>query len=139
MSRKSEWVFGEQQAWVDAEVPDILWARFRGAITMETSQWSCGVYRQMSESGRFYLAADITGSHLSPESRRFLVENAKPDWFRGIVYIGAGLDQKATTKSLMVRSMLSGGEPLDVQYVDSVEDARVWIEQHRASKFQQRG
>lgn len=137
MSRQSEWAFGEQRAWVEA--PDILWAKFRGAITVETSQWSCTVYREMSESGQFYLAADITGSYLSPESRGYLVEHAKPDWFRGIVYIGAGLDQKATTKSLMVRSMLSGGVPLDVQYVDTLEQARAWIEQHRAAQAQHAG
>ncbi|MBZ4415284.1 hypothetical protein [Myxococcus sp. RHSTA-1-4] len=130
MSREKQWEFGEQRAWV--ELPDILWARFRGAVTLETSQWSCGVYREMSEAGRFYLAAEITGSHLSPESRRYLVEHAKADWFRGIVYIGAGLDQKASTKSLMVGSILSGGKPLDVLYVDSPEQAREWIAQHRA-------
>jgi hypothetical protein len=137
MSRQREWEFGEQRAWV--EPPDLLWARFRGPISVETSQWSCGVYREMSEGGRFYLAADITGSHLSPESRRYLVDHAKADWFRGIVYIGAGLDQKATTKSLMVGSMLSGGEPLDMQYVDTPEQARAWIEQHRAAKAKRQG
>ncbi|MFP2933177.1 hypothetical protein ACLESO_50130 [Pyxidicoccus sp. 3LG] len=131
MSRQQEWSQGEQRAWF--EPPDILWARFRGPITMETSQWSCAVYREVGTEQRFYLAADITGSQLSPESRRYLVENAKAEWFRGLVYIGAGLDQKATTKSLMVGSMLSGGKPLDLVYVDTLEQARAWIEQHRAA------
>ncbi|NMO16073.1 hypothetical protein HPC49_26630 [Pyxidicoccus fallax] len=137
MSRQGEWEYGEQRAWV--EPPDILWARFRGAVTLETSQWSCGVYRERSEGGRFYLAADITGSHLSPESRRYLVEHAKADWFLGLIYIGAGLDQKVTTKSLIVGSMLSGGKPLDMVYVDTVEQARAWIEQHRAARVGRTG
>jgi hypothetical protein len=132
MSRQGVWEYGEQRAWV--EPPDVLWARFRGAVTLETSQWSCGVYRQMSEGGSFYLVADIAGSNLSPESRRYLVQHVKSEWFRGIVYIGAGLDQKAATKSLMVGSMLSGGQPLDVVYVDTPERARAWIERHRAEK-----
>ena len=131
MSRQQEWTQGEQRAWF--EPPDILWARFRGAITVETSQWSCAVYREVGTAHRFYLAADISGSQLSPESRRYLVENAKSEWFRGLVYIGAGLDQKATTKSLMVGSMLGGGSPLDLVYVDTLEQARAWIEQHRAT------
>lgn len=129
MSLKQEWRHGEQQAWFEA--PDILWARFRGAITLETSVWSCGVYREMADAQRFYLAADITGSHLSPESRRYLVDHAKAGWFLGVVYIGAAMEQKATTKSLMVGAMLSGGTRLDTAYVDSVEEARAWIARHR--------
>jgi hypothetical protein len=137
MTRQREWSHGEQRAWL--EPPDILWARFRGAISVETSQWSCGVYREVGTAQRFYLAADISDSRLSPESRRYLVEHAKADWFLGLVYIGAGLDQKATTKSLIVGSILSGGEPLDVLYVDTPEQARAWIEQHRAARAARAG
>ncbi|MCP3135727.1 hypothetical protein [Pyxidicoccus xibeiensis] len=131
MSRQQEWIQGEQRAWL--EPPDILWAHFRGAISVETSQWSCAVYREVGTVQRFYLAADISGSQLSSESRRYLVDHAKAEWFLGLVYIGAGLDQKATTKSLMVGSILSGGRPLDLVYVDTPEQARAWIEQHRAA------
>ncbi|WP_141618932.1 hypothetical protein [Myxococcus sp. AB036A] len=129
MSLNREWRHGEQHAWFEA--PDILWARFRGAITLETSVWSCGVYREMADAQRFYLAADITDSHLSAESRRYLVDHAQAGWFLGVVYIGAAMEQKATTKSLMVGAMLSGGMRLDTAYVDSAEEARAWIAQHR--------
>ncbi|WP_426748040.1 hypothetical protein VZQ01_13730 [Myxococcus faecalis] len=127
---EQEWSHGAQRAWLEA--PDILWARFRGAITEDTSRWSCGLYQSLSAEGRFYLAADIADSQLSPESRRYLVEHAKADWFLGIVYVGAALEQKATTKSLMVGSMLTGGRPLDVRYVDTLDEARAWIQEHRA-------
>ncbi|WP_342378836.1 hypothetical protein NVS55_05470 [Myxococcus stipitatus] len=127
---EQEWSHGEQRAWLDA--PDILCARFRGAITEDTSRWSCGLYEALAARGRFYLAADIADSQLSPESRRYLVSHAKAEWFLGIVYIGAALEQKATTKSLMVGSMLGGGRPLDVRYADSLEEARAWIAGHRA-------
>ncbi|WP_164008188.1 hypothetical protein [Pyxidicoccus trucidator] len=133
MSRQREWQFEGQRAWVEPPEPNVLWARFRGPVSVESSQWSCNVYKEMAEGGRFYLAADIASSHLSAESRRYLVDHAKADWFQGIVYIGAGLDQKATTKSLMVGVMLNG-EPVDVNYADTPEQARAWIEHHRAAK-----
>ncbi len=129
MGLNQEWRHGEQHAWF--EPPDILWARFRGALSLETSVWSCSVYETLARTQRFYLAADIAGSHLSPESRRYLVDHAKAGWFRGVVYIGAGMEQKATTKSLMVGAMLSGGMRLDMAYVDTAEEARAWIARHR--------
>lgn len=129
MERQREWSHGEQRAWFEA--PDILWARYRGQHTAETTQWYCGVYREVAATQRFYLAADISGTLMSTDARRFLMSAVKTDWFLGLVYIGAGLEQKAATKSLMVGAMLSGGVPLDLHYVDTPEQARAWIEQHR--------
>ncbi|MCP3103104.1 hypothetical protein LZ198_29920 [Myxococcus sp. K15C18031901] len=125
-----EWSHGVQRAWFEA--PDILWARFRGAINEDTSRWSCAIYREVASRGRFYLAADIADSHLSAESRRYVVANTKADWFRGIIYIGAGVEQRVTTKSLMVGTMLGGTQRLDMTYADTLEEARAWVEAHRA-------
>jgi hypothetical protein len=132
MDEQREWSFGEHRAWFEA--PDILWAKFQGATDLETSRWSCGIYREHGERQRFYLAADISGSMLSTESRKYLVEHSKARWFLGIVYIGAGMEQKAATKSLTVASMLNGNDPHDVHYADTPEEARVWIEAHRAKR-----
>ncbi|MCE9672322.1 hypothetical protein LY474_31395 [Myxococcus stipitatus] len=125
-----EWSHGVQRAWFES--PDILWARFRGAVTEDTSRWSCAIYKEVASRGRFYLAADIADSHLSAESRRYLVANTKADWFRGIIYIGAGLEQRVTTKSLMVGTMLTGTMRLEVMYLDTAEEARAWMEAHRS-------
>lgn len=137
MDEQREWSLGEQRAWF--EPPDILWARFRGTTDLETSRWSCAIYKEVAEHRRFYLAADISGSTLSPESRKYLVENSKARWYLAIVYIGAGLEQKAATKSLTVASMLNGNEPHDVHYADTAEEARAWIEQHRAKLRERSG
>ncbi len=132
MQQQREWSHGEQRIWF--EPPDILWTRYRGQHTAEITQWCCGVYREVAASQRFYLAADITGTLMTPEARRFLQGAVKPDWFHGLVYIGAGLEQKAATKSLMVGTLLSGGAQLDLHYVDTPEQARALIEQHRAAR-----
>jgi hypothetical protein len=132
MERQREWSHGEQRIWF--EPPDILWTRYRGLHTGEVTEWYCGVYREVAATQRFYLAADVTGVVMTPESRRFLLGAVKLDWFHGLVYIGAGLEQKAATKSLMVGALLSSGQPLDLHYVDTPEQARAWIEQRRAAR-----
>ncbi|MBJ6761388.1 hypothetical protein JGU66_11485 [Myxococcaceae bacterium JPH2] len=135
MDEQREWTLGTHRAWFEA--PDILWARFNGPTDEECSRWSVGIYRELGERQRFYLAADIGSSMLSPESRKYLVEHSKARWFHAIVYIGAGLEQKAATKSLTVASMLNGNEPHDVHYADTAEQAREWIAAHRSRRAPQ--
>ena len=126
---------GTHRSWF--EPPDILWQQFRGVTTLEETRWSVDVYREVAGYGPFYAAIDVTGSELTADARKFLSENTRTEWLRGVVYIGAGFIQKAMTKSLMVVYLFDKKPPYDIVYAASMEEARAWIERHRV-KPQQR-
>jgi hypothetical protein len=130
MDPHQEWSFGTNRA--AFEPPDLLIAQFRGVADVESARWSVGLYRELAARQPFYLLADITDSRHTSASRKYLVEHTRPEWFRGIVYIGAGYEQRAATKGFMVSFLMNGSAPYETQYLDTVEQARTWVAQHRA-------
>lgn len=137
MKQSREWKCGAHRSWF--EPPDILWQQFRGMTTLEETRWSVDVYREVASYGPFYVATDVTGAELPPDARKFIAENIRAEWLRGVVYIGAGFVQKAMTKALMVMYLFDKKSPYDIAYAGSMDEARVWIERHRAQRQRQAG
>ncbi|XXF77828.1 hypothetical protein P2318_32975 [Myxococcaceae bacterium GXIMD 01537] len=120
------------RAWV--EPPDLLWAHFRGALDMESAQASVSIYREQGEQQPFYLLADIAASRHTPEARKYIVEHSRPEWFLGIVYIGASLEQQAVTTGFMLALLKGKRTPYEVAYVKTAAEALEWVAQHRARR-----
>jgi hypothetical protein len=133
MGEQREWSFGSNRAVF--EPPDLLLAQFRGVADVESARWSVGVYRELAARQPFYLLADIADSRHTTEARKYVVENIRPEWFRGIVYIGAGYEQRAATKGFIMTFLMKGSVPYEVQYLDTAEQARAWVAQHRTKIF----
>ncbi|QSQ24473.1 hypothetical protein JY651_05840 [Pyxidicoccus parkwayensis] len=132
MKQSREWTCGVQRSWF--EPPDILWQRFRGVAALEETRWSVEVYRQVATHGPFYAAIDVTGSELTSESRKFLVDNVRTEWLRGVVYVGAGLIQRAVSKGLMLTYLFDKRPHYEVAFANSLDEARHWIERQRTQR-----
>ena len=134
MDHRQDWSCGENRAW--SEPPDILWAQFRGVLDLESARWSAGLYRELGARQPFYLLADIKGSRHTPEGRKHLLENNRPEWFLGIVYIGASDEQRAISTGFMLALLKGNRQPREFLYLDTAEQARAWVEEHRARRPQ---
>lgn len=133
MASRQEWSFAGHRAWF--EPPLILRAEFRGPVDVESVRWSVATYREVvRQCQAFYLVADIKGARHTPEARKYLVENARPEWFRGIVYLGASPDLQAVSTGFMLATLKIGGPTYEFVYLDTPEQARAWVEQHQARR-----
>ncbi|MCP3138060.1 hypothetical protein [Pyxidicoccus xibeiensis] len=137
MSQSREWLSGAQRSWF--EPPDILWQRFRGLVTLEVMKWSVEVYREVAASGPFFGAIDVKDSEITAEARRYMVENTRTRWTRGVVYIGAGSIQRVNTKGMMAKPLFEARPSFEIIYVDTAEQAREWIERQRAKQQRSAG
>lgn len=133
MDQQQDWSFGENHAWF--EPPEILRARFRGVLDEASARWSVGLYQELGLRQRFYLLADITGSRHTPEGRKLLAENLRSEWFFGIVYIGASPEQQAVSTGFMLAARKGGLPPYEFVFVDTLEEARAWVEAHQSRRL----
>ncbi|NMO14759.1 hypothetical protein HPC49_29525 [Pyxidicoccus fallax] len=137
MAQSGEWVVGNHQ--LRFESPDILWTRVRGWITAEDAPRWVDILREVTSRGPVYCVVEMVPMEgfpyprLSQEARQYLARNSSSDWFRGMVYVGGGLLQKITAKGVTMAMLLSGKKRFDVEFVDSVEAARKWIDRNRAT------
>jgi hypothetical protein len=106
MEQQREWRIGASE--LRFEPPDLLWAEFRGQLSMEETKRLVDVYRELS-SRPFYMVADLREVTAIPEeTRRYLSEHADPRWILGVIYVGARLVHKAAVKSLLVAAWMLG-------------------------------
>ncbi|MFP2926899.1 hypothetical protein ACLESO_17205 [Pyxidicoccus sp. 3LG] len=137
MQQSREWLCGVQRSWF--EPPDILWQQFRGMVTLEEMKWSVEVYREVATSTQFFGAIDVKDSEVTAEARRYMVENTRTRWTRGVVYIGAGSIQRVNTKGMMAKPLFEARPAFEITYVDTVEQAREWIARQRAKQQRSAG
>ena len=134
MDHRQDWTFGTNRAWL--EPPDMLWAQFRGVLDLESARWSASLYQGLGTFQPIYLLADITGSRHTSEGRKHLAEHNRPEWFHAIVYIGASAEQRAVSTGFMLAFLKGGKQPCEFVYMDTPEQAREWVAQHRARRQQ---
>ncbi|WP_309890170.1 hypothetical protein [Archangium sp.] len=107
MEQKREWTVGASV--LRFEPPDLVWADFRGTLTVEDIARLMEIYRELHRSGPFFMVADLRAlDTLTEEVRRYFSENVDSKWIHGVIYVGARLVQKAAVKGLLVASWLLG-------------------------------
>lgn len=107
MEHKREWTVGASV--LRFEPPDLVWADFRGTLTVEDIARMMDIYRELNRSGPFFMVADLRAlDTLSEEVRRYFSENVDSKWIHAVIYVGARLVQKAAVKGLLVASWLLG-------------------------------
>ena len=114
------------------ELPDTLHVTFSGPTTLEDTKEALKMYEEAAKERPYYLLADIKHSSLDSASRKYLADHLRPEWFRGVVYVGAGLPLKIVTKALTVMVLFNAPAPYEVHFADSVEEARAVIAGLRA-------
>ncbi|WP_309897247.1 hypothetical protein [Archangium sp.] len=91
------------------EPPDLLWAEFRGVLSLEETKRLVDVYRELGTSRPFYMVADLREVTAIPEElRRYLSEHADTKWLQGVIYVGARLAHRAVAKGLLIAAWLIG-------------------------------
>ena len=106
MEQQREWRIGSSE--LRFEPPDLLWAEFRGELTLEETRRLVDVYREL-RSRPFYMVADLREVTAIPEeTRRYLSEHADPRWILGVIYVGARLVHRAAAKGLIIAAWLLG-------------------------------
>jgi hypothetical protein len=107
MEQQREWVIGASV--LRFEPPDVLWAEFRGTLSLEETRRLMDIYREVGASGPFFLVADLSEVTAIPEeSRRYLSEHAEPSLVLNVIYVGARLVHRAVAKGLIIAAWMIG-------------------------------
>ncbi|WP_223645819.1 STAS/SEC14 domain-containing protein [Corallococcus sp. EGB] len=137
MKQAREWTSGKQR--MRFEPPNLVVATFSGEVTVDETRWMVSIYQEVFEDGPFYIIADVTHATLPTEPRKYLADNIRSEWTRGIVYVGADMAQRIVTKALSVGMLFTGKSAgFDTVFLESVEAGRAWVAEHQARAEQQR-
>ena len=79
--QQKEWKFGAHS--MRQEAPDVIHAIYSGPISLDEMKRAVELYGEFGKNGPYYLIAEIAQSQLGAESRRYLSENGRADWFKG--------------------------------------------------------
>ena len=125
-----EWKIGAHT--IRYEAPDVVLANFVGPIDLDEIKRSVEAYGEIAQKyGPYYLIADIGQSQLGAEPRRYLSENAKADWFKGSIYVGADVVQQTFGKVIALGMLFTGKTRFETTFVKDHGEARAWMAQHR--------
>ncbi|QRN95827.1 hypothetical protein JRI60_43420 [Archangium violaceum] len=130
-----EWTIGNNA--LRFEPPDLLWAEFRGALSLEGATRLVALYRELGESRPFFMVAEMQAAEpLDPETGRYISEHVRTEWIQGIVYIGARLVHKALARGIVLASQLTEMADVNVlakiHFVSTREQAHALLAQLRA-------
>jgi hypothetical protein len=128
---RTEWKYGvAHQAYF--EQPDILHFKFSGATTFEDAKRTVEICNEVGSVRPFFLIIDAADSTIEATSRSYIVQNLKPQWFRGIIYTGLGFVQRAMAKALAVALYFTKWN-VGIDFVATEQDARAIIHRKRGN------
>lgn len=126
MTLRREWSSAEFRGYFEA--PDLLLATFTGDVDLETARQASEMYREAAASGPCFAILDITGSSISAEAREHFIQALGPEWFRAVIYVGAGVVQRTMTKAMMLAFYFTGKWKPEFHFADSEAEARALVE-----------
>lgn len=122
------------------EPPDTLVANFSGLINLDEVKRTAERYQQTFEHhGRYYLIADIGQSRIEPAGRKHLAESSRAEWLHAVIFVGADLLQQTFGKAIALAMLFTGKSTFDITFVQTVDEARASIAQHRARRQRKAG
>ncbi|RYZ37071.1 MAG: STAS/SEC14 domain-containing protein [Myxococcaceae bacterium] len=130
MDQSREWTCGAHR--IRMLAPDALHTQYVGLVGLQDAKWCLRVYEEMAVNGPFYLVAQVQGSELPTESRKYLANNVRAEWMRSVVYVGSDLTQRVVGKAMSVAMLLTGhAASFDTVFVDTMTQAQAWVDAHR--------
>lgn len=134
MNAGREWQFGNHRAVL--EEPDIIRVTFNGPMVFEDAHRVLAIYREVCAERPLYLVADIGRSSLDAATRKYLGAELRPEWFLGVVYVGANLMLRVITNGMISLVHFRRGSTYDIRYVADEEGAQktleAWRKEHAA-------
>ncbi|HEX8435159.1 hypothetical protein [Archangium sp.] len=132
MTPPREWTIGTHSA--RFEPPDVLWMKIRGATSLQDAVSVLELYREVGGQRPFFLVTDLReATSVDLKARDHVSWNLRMEWFRGGIYIGAGVLQRAVASSMTFLHSLTGKESRPQHFVSTEEEARSLIALERAS------
>lgn len=131
MAHPREWHFGTHHAWF--EPPDILWTKITGETTHQDAVTLLELYRELGSQHPIFVVTDLTeATSVDLKARDHVAWNLRVRWFRGAIYINAGLVQRAVASSMSFLHSLTGKQAPTPAFVSTQEEARAFIARERA-------
>jgi hypothetical protein len=127
-----EWKIGAHH--VQWEEPDVLRCTFRGPSSLKDIDTFLDILREAAANQRVFVIQDITGSTIDKACREHLSKNIRPEWLRGLIYVGADTVQRAIVKAIMIALYFTGQWKVDIEFASSEADARTIIAQKRKAQ-----
>jgi hypothetical protein len=138
MPQQEELKFGEHHS--HFEPPDTLVVSFTGLINMDEVKRTSQLYKETFERhGQYYCIADIGRSQIDTAGRRYLSDNGRSEWFHAVIYVGADVVQRTFGKAIALAMLYTGKTSFETVFVATVDEARAWVTQHRASRQRKAG
>jgi hypothetical protein len=121
MSLIKEWTFGTHSArW---EEPDLLRLTYRGPTHVEDVHRTVEIFQEVAAEQPIFVISDISGSTIDKAARECFTQHLRPEWFHGLIYVGADALQRAITKAIMVALYITGRWKVDMEFAESEEEA----------------
>lgn len=131
MTPPRELKFGTHEA--RFEPPNTLSVTLKGDMRVEEARQLIDLCGEVGSQQPFYLIVDMTGIGSIPsEARGYASKHIRPEWYRGVVYVGASFVAKAAVKSLSVVFYLAGKYTADVEFVATAAEAPAALARQRA-------
>ena len=135
--QQKEWKFGAHS--MRQEAPDVIHAIYSGPISLDEMKRAVELYGEFGKNGPYYLIAEIAQSQLGAESRRYLSENGRSEWFKAAVYVGADMVQQTFTKVIALGMLFIGKSQFETVFVKTLPEAQAWVEQNRVKLQKKNG
>jgi hypothetical protein len=128
-----DWHVGQHH--IRFEPPDILWVNLQGNVTLEEVKKIVELSREQGEQRPFYIAADLSKVEtVDGAARQHASKEIRPEWFAGVVYIGASFVTKAAAKGLALVLYFTGKMEAPIDFVHTESEGRDHINKLRAKK-----
>jgi len=125
-STQREWRFGAIH--LRLEPPDILWHKTTGFSTFEDCVALMALYQELGSQAPFFAVVDVSeATSMDEETRRYVSEHSRPEWFAGYIYVRARLLHKAMAKGIGLALRLAGRDAPEAYFVSTEEEARALI------------
>jgi hypothetical protein len=135
LAKRREWTIGRHQAHL--EEPDLLVVKLGGPTGIADARALTELYRELGSHQPIFAIINVTGSPADAEARSYYTREARPEWFRAIVYVGAGVVERAVGKAMAVAFSFAGRSKTEFLYASTQEEARGLIDQLRAKQATQ--
>jgi hypothetical protein len=131
--QKREWSFGKHRIWL--EPPDVLVVKYDGDVRLEDAQRVMEVFREVGSRTPFHAIIHFGEADMHKDARAHMMQQARAEWFKGLVGVGGNMVQRAVSKTMMVALYITGKWPVESDFVETEEQARAAITRQRTKRL----
>ncbi len=117
----------------------MLFVRMGGPVGADDARALINIYRELAAAQPFFAIMEVSGFAANAEARKVFTQELRQEWFRGMIFVGAGMVERAVTKAMTVALYLAGKWRMDFLYTDTTDQARDTVSRLRAKPLSATG